>query len=162
MCGKKVGICSNTYLYIGLLPLAWEKAHICIIFANTNRNTPTRVGKSKHPFRYFYPNKEHSHSRGKKGITMDVKIDIAGTLPLAWEKDSVFTSKTVYPTKLYHKIFYKLFLYFFSSLARISSSVTGSLFHNMHPTLKALAGGQSLYPFSSFSEKYWFNIASDC
>lgn len=103
----------------------------------------------------------HSHSRGKKSPPHFSTIFCIGILPLPWEKDSVNLSKTVYPAKLCHKIFYKLFLYFFSLLARISSKVTGSLFHNMHPTLKACAGGQSLYPFNSFSEKYWFNIAND-
>lgn len=124
--------------------------------------TPTRVGKRQGQTYFLVLEGDHSHASGKKLFSLQIRILIKGSLPREWEKDSVFTSQTVYPTKPYHEIFYKLFLYFFSSLARISSSVTGSLFHSMHPTLKALAGGQSLYPFSSFSEKYWFNIASDC
>ena len=54
-------------VYIGSLPLAWEKAFVRKRYSTSARNTPTRVGKKKLLLRSLVPK--------------------LGTLPLAWEKE---------------------------------------------------------------------------
>ena len=56
--------------------------------------TPTRVGKGTSKKIRHFAAQDYSHSRGKRLESGRYEYKYRGLLPLAWEKDLVFTGKT--------------------------------------------------------------------
>ena len=84
--GKKYKQKFRRLIFIGTLPLAWEKVLITLNQPVLYRYTPTRVGKRLCRFSPSTSLKDYSHSRGKKSRGRGRLIPYSGILPLAWEK----------------------------------------------------------------------------
>lgn len=107
--GKKWNRTCSRSTGVGALPLTWEKACCSFCFFAHLRNTPTCVGKSKGQLADLRSPWEHSHLRGKKSNCPDMPDKLVGTLPLAWEKDSVFMRHSEVFAAICMKNFYKIF-----------------------------------------------------
>ena len=106
--GKKFGLRIERLIFPGTLPFTWEKAFRFIGCKNLDRNTPTHVGKRIKSHITSMQRKEHSHLRGKR-ITEPIRChERQGTLPLAWEKESVFMRLSKVFAAICMKNFYKI------------------------------------------------------
>lgn len=86
----------------------WQKRD-SIKESQLQRNTPTCMGKGPFEPPTRRPMGEHFHLRGKMVGVLTVPVSPQGTLPLAWEKDSVFMRLSKVFAAICNQIFYKFF-----------------------------------------------------